>query len=117
LDVLGYDSDLDQYRRYKCTPTDNVEACASLGGENKGELTDGERQAAKKLQDDAKSPQMLQWVGYGVGAALVGAGVYLYYRTYMDEGLTGNEQALAKRIRLAPVITPSGGGLAARLTF
>lgn len=115
-DVAGYDSDLDKYRRYKCE--DGSIACSSPNGENVGGLSESQEREVDKLRKDAKSPQTLQWVGYGVGAALVGVGVYLYVRTYMgDEEPTGTQQSLAKRIRLTPVITPSGGGMAARLTF
>lgn len=116
LDVAGYDSDLDKYRRYECE--DGSVACSSPNGENVGGLSQSEQREVQKLQDDAKGPQTLQWVAYGVGAALVGVGVYLYVNAYMsDEEPTGTQQSLAKRIRLTPVITPSGGGMAARLTF
>jgi len=116
LDVKGYDSDLDKYRRYDCG--DGVNACSSKDGENVGVLSATEKNEAAQIQDDAKSPQTLQWVFYGAGAALVGTGVYLFVRTYLtDEPSAGSQTAMANRIQVTPTVTPNGAALSARLTF
>ena len=124
LDVKSYDSDLDPFRRYTLDREDCVErvgerdvpVCTADGDIQP--LTSGEVNTVKKIQDDAKSPEMLQYVFYGTGAVLVGAGIYLYTRAYMaDEPASSSDVSLAKRIQFAPSITPHGGGFSARLTF
>lgn len=116
LDVKGYDSDLDTYRRYACD--DGALACSSKGGENIGVLTAAQKKEAAQIQDDAKAPQTLQWVFYGAGAALIGTGIYLYVQTYLgDDEASGKQTALAKRIQVTPIVTPDGAALSARLTF
>ncbi|MDX2020565.1 MAG: PEGA domain-containing protein [Deltaproteobacteria bacterium] len=117
LDVKGYDSDLDQYRRYDCG--DGMALCKTRGSGEPEPLTKEEQAKVREIQDNAKSPETLQWVFYGAGAVLVGAGVYLYTRAYLADDTKASEGdvALAKRVHFAPVITPTGAGLSARLTF
>jgi TolB-like protein len=119
LDVMGYDSDLDAFRRYDCGDGKGGRpACDSKGGKNIGSLTDAQLQKVAKIQDDAKSPKVLQFVFYGAGAALIGTGIYLYLQTYVsDDAPAGSQTAQAKRLQVTPVVTPDGASLSARLTF
>lgn len=116
LDVLGYDEDLDPFRRFPCE--DGTKRCSETG-EELDPLTNEDRARVEQIQSDADSAETLQYVGYGVGAVLVGTGVYLFYRAYVEDG-PGDEpegQSLSRRLQIAPTVNHCGGGLQARFTF
>lgn len=119
LDVRQADSDLDPLRRFPCEgAAPAARPACNEAGEPVGALSPAERQEAQRILDDAEGPKTLQWVFYGTSAALLGTGLYLYYKTYASPGdPDGGDLALAKRIRMAPVLTPGGGGVSARLSF
>lgn len=117
LDVLQADSDVDPLRRFPCEPTSTVKDC-NEAGERVGGLSPAESDEAQRILDDAQGLRALQWVFYGASAALMGTGLYLYFKTYASpDDPDGGDLALAKRIRMAPVLTPGGGGVSARLSF
>lgn len=116
LDVQAADKDLDPFRRFDCE-NGPPRAC-NAQGEEVGQLSADDQRKVTRILDDSKSPKTLQWVGYGVGAALIGAGSYLFYKAYLSDDETPSENvSLAKRLQVAPVIIPQGGGLSARLSF
>jgi hypothetical protein len=61
------------------------------------------------FDERGKLYETLQWVGYGVGAALVGTGVLLY-------GL-GASAANNAAVAVAPAVLPGGVGLTAQGAF
>ena len=124
LDVLAADKDLDPYRRWACKGAEvgAPPACDA----NKREVGVADAEEAKRIMDEAKTPETLQWVFYGLSAALIGTGTYLFYKAYLsddDQAPQGNDDAtketlsLAKRLRVAPVVTPHSAGFSAGLTF
>lgn len=116
MDVQQADKDLDAYRRFECPGGGGVTCDAS--GEDVGALSEDEQREVKQILDDAETPKTMQWVGYGVGAALLGTGVYLFYKAYVaDDDSTSDQAPLSKRLQLSPVVTAHGGGVEARLTF
>ena len=61
------------------------------------------------FQDRGKLYENLQWVGYGVGAGLVAAGVVLYG--------VGAFSARSSAVALAPTVFSGGAGLSAQGGF
>ncbi len=117
LDVQAADKDLDPYRRFDCDNDGPPRACDAQGDEV-GPLSTRDQGEVRRILDDANTPKTLQWVGYGVGAALIGTGTYLFYKAYLsDDQAPSEDVSLAKRLQVAPVIIPHGGGVSARLSF
>jgi hypothetical protein len=65
-----------------------------------------------RVLSDGRNAERWQWVGYGVGGALLAGGVLAYLYSRGDDESEG-PQAL----QIAPVITPAGAGATLRLTF
>jgi hypothetical protein len=113
LDVQKINKDLDPYRRFPCT-FDSTKTCDS-GGRLALALSTQESDYVKLKKDDGKRLETYQYISYGVGAALVVAGGYLFYRAYLEDD--GERRLAIGRVGVTPVLLPGQAGLAASLTF
>jgi hypothetical protein len=111
LDVQQINNDLDPYRRFPC----GAGTCNSMTLPAPP-LTPSENNYVTLKKEDGKRLETYQYISYGVGAALVIAGSYLFYRAYIEDD---GERRVASRPRLqvAPVLLPGQAALAAHLTF
>lgn len=112
LDIQKINKDLDQYRRFPCRTGDGM---CDISQNPAPTLTEDEKLYVQRKKDDGRRLERYQYVSYGVGAALVMAGGYLFYRAYLRDD--GERRVATGPISLAPVFGPDQTGLAASITF
>lgn len=116
-DVLQTNRDLDPFRRFPCVPAMPGKVCNITNGPAE-HLDATEKEEVEALKKQGKRFQMLQWVGYGAGGALLITSGYLFYKGYFDDddslAMAGGRRS---RLRLLPVLDPAAPGLAAFATF
>jgi PEGA domain-containing protein len=110
LDVQKINKDLDPYRRFPCTA-----GMCDAGGVAVRPLNMMETMYVKLKKDDGKRLETYQYISYGVGAALVVAGGYLFYRAYLEDD--GERRMAIGPVSFTPLIAPGQTGLAATTTF
>jgi hypothetical protein len=110
FNVQKINNDLDPYRRFPCA----VGVC-DANGNPKSPLSPGEANYVKLKKDDGKRLETYQYISYGVGAALVVAGSYLFYRAYLEDD--GERRIAIGPVRLDPTIGPGQASLNAAVKF
>lgn len=113
LDIQKINRDLDPFRRFTC-PGGMTAACDSKGVPQMA-LLPNEMDYVTRKKDDGKRLEKYQYVSYGVGAAFVLAGSYLFYRAYLEGD--GERRVAIGPVSLTPVLAPHETGLAASVTF
>jgi hypothetical protein len=72
----------------------------------------------KKTKNSADRYQTYQWVGYGLGGALLVTSAYLFYRGFVaDSSPSSMADSRGSSLHLAPMLSPNGMGAAAFATF
>jgi hypothetical protein len=79
------------------------------------QLTSEEQNYVDQKKDDGKRLEKYQYVSYGVGAAFVVAGSYLFYRAYLEDD--GERRVAIGPVSLTPVLAAHQAGLAASVAF
>jgi hypothetical protein len=110
LDVQKINNDLDPYRRFPC----QAGMCDAMGNTVRP-LNNDESKYVKLKKDDGKRLETYQYISYGVGAALVVAGGYLFYRAYLEDD--GERRMAVGRVSFTPLIAPGQTGLVATTRF
>jgi hypothetical protein len=117
LDVQHVNKDLDAYRRFPC-PSINPAPGSMLCSGNSAPapaLTPAEQNYVDAKKTDGRRLETYQYIGYGVGGALVLAGGYLLYRSYLDED--PEPRAHRRTIAVMPILSPGTAGLTAAAQF
>jgi hypothetical protein len=112
LDVQKINKDLDPYRRFPCSMSTSASGLCNPDLTAANALNAGEQKYVDLKKADGRRLETYQYIGYGVGGALVLAGGYLLYRAYLDESpepRATNRRSLA----LSPMLAPNAAGLVA----
>jgi hypothetical protein len=112
LDVQKINKDLDKFRRFPCSMAISPTGLCDSNANAAPALNPGEQGYVDAKKQDGRRLETYQYIGYGVGGALVLAGGYLLYRAYLDESpepRATNRRSLA----LSPMLAPNMAGLAA----
>ena len=74
---------------------------------------------ARALESDAKLDEAIAYVGYGLAAALVGAGTWVMVSERSDKSASGAQDLAETQSHWAPWVRPTGNGLfaGARMSF
>jgi hypothetical protein len=108
---------LDPYRRFDCVPVSKGPQC-DIHNEVAPDISPELRAWMDKTKNSADKYQIYQWVGYGVGGALVITSGYLFYKAFVaDSTPFSTSDARGSSLHLAPMISPNGMGAAAFATF
>lgn len=114
--VSVVNSNLDPLRRYPCN-SDGALTCDPSGKENLGARTPEQEAYVSDQKDKGDMYTKIQWVGYGLGGALVAASSVFFYRGY----LAGPPATAASRkpgtLVVMPSLAPGSAGAIALLRF
>jgi len=117
LEVQKVNSDLDEYRRFPCR-TNPSQVCDSAG---KVALPLKDIKGAQEYVDakksDGKRLETFQYLSFGIGGALMVAGGYLFYRSYLAEPSGDRARSTSGGFVLLPYVSPSNAGLGAAFNF
>jgi hypothetical protein len=114
-EVTSVNSTLDRYRRFQC-PGSGAVTCNANGTQNPVILSQADINYAQSEKDKGNTYATLQWVGYGVGAALLVTSGVLFYRGYSSApGETASTQH--SNLVLIPTVAPTSVGALAYLRF
>jgi hypothetical protein len=117
VQVQNISSDLDPYRRFECD--DGTIRCDRNMNVIDEEVDLDE---VNRLKDDGDQAELMQWVFYGAGVALLGTSGYLFYKAYgtdadQESTPSNSDMAWLQRLQVLPTLGRDGGGVAARLRF
>jgi hypothetical protein len=113
--VSSINSNLDQYRRYPCAGG-GAPTCAA-DGSNPGALDQKATDYVKSQQSTGDSYAKVQWVGYGVGAALFITSGVLFYRGYIAKPADMAARKSRNNLIVLPSVAPGNVGALAYLAF
>jgi hypothetical protein len=116
LDVRDINNQLDQYRRFPCTPPKDPSKMCNGNGEEALPLMPGEPEKAQELTEKGNRDELLQWVFVGLTGAFAIAGGVLLYKGYLAAS-EGKQSASNHGLRLFPTATASSGGIIAEFEF
>jgi hypothetical protein len=114
--VTSINSNLDKYRRYQC-PGSSAATCSADGKSNLGPLDQQEIDYVKNQQSTGDTYTKLQWVGYGVGGALLITSGVLIYRGYFAKPTTMAARKNRSNLIVLPSAAPGNIGAIAYLAF
>jgi len=106
---------LDPHRRFACKAS--ATGLCNNQGKPAEEPSDDELAWMKKTSDNAHRYQTYQWIGYGVGAALLATSSVFFYRGYVSRPSGATADARGSSWQLAPMFAPNALGAAAFATF
>jgi hypothetical protein len=113
--VGAVNSSLDKYRRYPCATDKTALACSSDGKSFLGYRTPEEEAYINDQKDKGDMYTKIQWVGYGLGGALVAASAVFFYRGYIAAPKTAS--APPATLVVMPSIGPASAGAVAFVRF
>jgi hypothetical protein len=71
----------------------------------------------KDIKSKADKYQTYQWVGYGVGGALLATSAFFFYRGYVSHSSGATADARGSSFQFAPIFAPNVVGAAAFTAF
>ena len=118
--VVDANDKLNGYRRFPCSTTistsgwcnSNVQPANSPAEFDKA-TSDWIRRTKAAASDD----QIYQWIGYGIGAALLATSAVFFYYGYLSPSSGATADARGSSFHLAPVVSHDGLGALAFTTF
>jgi hypothetical protein len=122
--VSDANNKLDRFRRFDCVPASKGPLCDYKN--NPADPIDPNTPGGKELLDwidrtksSANRYQTYQWIGYGVGGALLVTSAVLFYRGFISSSSSSSSAADARgsSFVLAPILAPNSVGAAAITTF
>ena len=113
--VGSINSNLDRYRRYPCAGG-GAPTCGA-DGSNKGALNQQETDYVKSQQSTGDTYAKVQWVGYGVGGALLITSGVLFYRGYIAKPTDMAARKSRNNLIVLPSLAPGNVGALAYLSF
>lgn len=114
--VSSTNSNLDPYRRYPCA-TGGAIACSADGKTNLGALNAQQIAYVQDQQNTGDTYTKLQWVGYGVGGALIATSAVFFYRGYFAKPSESAASDRGSHFVLLPAISPGSVGALALVSF
>jgi hypothetical protein len=114
--VSSINSNLDQYRRYQCPGSTDV-TCSADGKSNLGALNQQQRDYANSQQSTGDTYSKVQWVGYGVGGALLITSGVFFYRGYIAKPTDLAARKSRNNLIVLPSLAPGNVGALAYLAF
>ena len=126
LDVLYYDKELDQYRRFPCGGNANDVACDSTGVTRLFTLQPVHIAHRDELREEGNRFENLQWIAVGAGSVFAIASGILFYFGYMadEPGTIAGGSHGPWKLQLSPMVATPGaasrgalGGMEARFSF
>jgi hypothetical protein len=114
--VSSINSNLDPYRRYPC-PGSGALTCSADGKSNPGPLNQQQIDYVKNQQNTGDNYTKLQWVGYGVGGALLVTSSVFFYHGYFAKPTTMAARKNRSNLIVLPAIAPGNFGALAYLAF
>jgi len=114
--VSSINSSLDRYRRYPCLGG-GAATCSADGKSNLGALNQPELDYVKNQQNTGDNYTKLQWVGYGVGGALLVTSSVFFYRGYFAKPTAMAARKNSSNLIVLPAIAPGNLGALAYLSF
>jgi hypothetical protein len=115
-EVTVVNSNLDHYRRYPCATT-GVVTCSADGKTTLDPLDAAAQDYVKKQQTTGDNYTKLQWVGYGVGAALLATSAVFFYRGYVAPPATTTAKTRRSHWIVMPSVGPNSAGALALSRF
>jgi hypothetical protein len=115
-EVTVVNSNLDPYRRYTCTVS-GAQTCAADGKTNLDGLNSEQQNYVKEQQNTGDNYSKLQWVGYGVGGALVITSAVFFYRGYFAKPSLSASTEKPASFALVPSVGPAGVGALAFMSW
>ena len=114
--VSSINSSLDRYRRFPCTS--NKEQTCGIDRKTPADLlTPDQQKYVDSQQNTGDNFTKLQWVGFGVGGALlITSGVFIY-RGYFAQPTTVAVSKSRTNLIVLPAVAPGNLGAIAYLTF
>lgn len=109
-------SNLDPYRRYECS-TGGLAICSADGKQVLGDLTPEQRSYVSQQQSTGDDYTTLQWVGYGVGGALLATSAIFFYRGYFAQPTPSSSNDHRSNLIVMPSFGPGSAGAVAYLAF
>jgi hypothetical protein len=111
---------LDPYRRFACANTKRIEC--DLSGKYWDPATDQALQDSTKIwmketKSKADKYQTYQWIGYGVGGALLATSAIFFYRGYVSHSSGATADARGSSFHFTPIFAPDVVGAAAFTSF
>jgi hypothetical protein len=113
--VSSINSNLDPYRRYPCA-SGGALTCAA-DGSNPGALNQQQLDYVKSQQNTGDTYSKVQWVGYGVGGALLITSGVLFYRGYIAKPTDMAARKSRNNLIVLPSLAPGNVGALAYLAF
>jgi hypothetical protein len=114
LDIRDINNQLDQYRRFECTPAMATTQC-DANNQPAAPLTTMEKQDRDRLVERGNQDHLLQWVFVGLTGAFAVAGGVLLYKGYLAS--EPKQSASNHGLRLFPTASASAGGIIAEFDF
>jgi len=114
--VSSINSNLDPYRRYQCASGGSV-TCSADGKTNLGDLSQPARDYVNNQQSTGDTYSKMQWVGYGVGGALLVTSAVFFYRGYVAQPSNVAARKSRNRLIVLPSVAPGNVGALAYLRF
>lgn len=117
---------LDPYRRFDCVPLSkdlgvgcNNKNVPAVPGSDMDTTRADVADWIQKTRSSANRYQKYQWVGYGIGGALLATSAVLFYRGFFSSSSSSSSLADARGsyFQLAPMLAPNSVGAAAFTTF
>jgi PEGA domain len=113
--VTSINSSLDQYRRYECSGS--AFGCHTDGKPFTSQQTTDERNYIDSQKSSGDNWSKVQWVGYGVGGALIVTSAVLFYHGYFGKPDDTASSGTSSRLVLLPSIGRSNVGALAFVAF
>jgi hypothetical protein len=109
-------SNLDPYRRYPCA-SGGAPTCSADGKTDLHPLTTEQQSYVSQQQETGDTYTTVQWVGYGLGGALLATSVVFFYRGYFAQPDPSSSDDHRSNMIVMPSFGPGTAGAVAYLSF
>jgi hypothetical protein len=114
--VGSVNSSLDPYRRFPCAGS-SAQTCSADGKTDLGALTTEQRNFVDSQKSSGDNWSKVQWVGYGVGGALLVTSTVLFYHGYFSKPSSNTASAQRPTLVVLPSLAPNSAGALALVRF
>ena len=115
-EVSVVNSNLDPYRRYSCA-SGGPDVCSADHKQNLGALRPEDLAYVSRQKSSGDGYSKMQWVGYGVGGALIATSVVFFYRGYFAHASATASNKRRGNLIVMPSFGPGSAGALAYLSF
>jgi hypothetical protein len=109
-------SNLDPYRRYPCA-NGGAPTCSADGKTDRGALSPEDQKYVSQQKSTGDGYSTLQWVGYGLGGALLATSAVFFYRGYFSHPSATASNKRRSDLIVLPAFGPGSAGALAFLAF